>query len=190
MSRGAKFVYLIYAGWFVVIAAGAWLHFPRNRMFLILPMAVYLGALIISFVWMLRDGERLRDRAAIPLAVGLGTAVIAVIVAPRLFDAGFARIMPRYAGVIQQIEAGQVAVGSDPTAITLRNADAKLGYAAWATRASNGVLMVTFFVGGSFPVKHWGYLYSSAGEILEGSFEDSQWPKRRRLREKWFYIAD
>ena len=118
------------------------------------------------------------------------TMVVTRTVSPRLMDAGFARVMPRYTALIQQMESGQIVVSNTPTRVVLSGPDAELAYVVLADRTTNGILTVTFFVGGSFPVKHWGYLYRSSGEDPP----DDWWIKNdwigRRLNNKWFYIFD
>jgi hypothetical protein len=105
-------------------------------------------------------------------------------------DAGFVRIMPRYATVVQQMETGQIVVLNTPTRVVLSGKEAELAYAVWADKATNGTLTVTFFVGGGFPVKHWGYLYRSSGENPPEEWWIKSYWMGRRLNDKWFYIFD
>ena len=104
-------------------------------------------------------------------------------------EVGFTRVMPRYAALVQKMEAGQIVVSNTPTRVVLSAKDADLAYAVWAAKSTNGILTVTFVVGGSFPVKHWGYLYCSSGEVPPGWWEDNDW-MGMPLHDKWFYIFD
>ncbi|MEI7730465.1 MAG: hypothetical protein WCO56_12890 [Verrucomicrobiota bacterium] len=150
----------------------------------------YAAALITSFVWAFVRWRRFRFWSFIPLAICLTAEFLNGIITPRLLVAGFERVAPRYATIIQRIEAGDIAVQTEPMRLNLLPAEAELASATWAEKGTNGVLTVTFFVGGSFPVRHWGYLYSSSGEIKPGSRADEIWPKRKKLRDKWFWIAN
>jgi hypothetical protein len=147
---------------------------------------IWVGSLMCVFIrW-----KHSRFFAFLPLAICLTTDYFGSVISPRLMIAGFESILPRYAAVVDRVERGNVAFPKAEEHVDLSAGNEGLGYVVWADKSSNGVLTVTFIVGGSFPVKHWGYLYSSSGEIIPGSNEDRNWPKRRKLRDKWFWIAD
>ena len=150
--------------------------------------AAYMGAWIASIVCTFFCWRRWRFRALIPLAVCIATDVVTRTVSHPLLEAGFERVMPRYTEIIQQMEVGQILVANTPKRVVLSGKQAELAYAVWADKATNGILTVTFIVGGGFPVKHWVYLYRSSGENPpEAWWIENEW-MGRRLSDKWFYI--
>src|SRR5258705_13712595 len=96
MAHGAKVVYTICALWFLVMLTCAWFHAPRNRLLLILPTAIFAGAFITSVVRIFTQGERLKDRPAIPSVVCIATAVVTLFVGPRIFKGGLGAVLPPY----------------------------------------------------------------------------------------------
>ncbi|MEI9865475.1 MAG: hypothetical protein WDN00_13190 [Limisphaerales bacterium] len=190
MPPTGKIVAAICIVWFLGIAAFDWWQSNLIKL-LTMPVSVaYFGAWIASIVCVFIGWRRWRFRAFIPVAVCMATLVVTNSVSPRLMDAGFARVMPRYTALIQQMDGGQMVVSNISTRVVLSGLDAELAYVVWADRETNGVLTATFFVGGGFPVKHWGYLYRSSGENPPRDW----WIKNdwmgRRLNDKWFYIFD
>src|SRR5438045_987791 len=88
-AQSDKVIYITCALWFLVMVTCAWLHAPRNRLLLFLPMAIFAGAFINSVVRIFTQGERSKYRAAIPAVVCVATAVLAILVVPTVFKAGF-----------------------------------------------------------------------------------------------------
>ncbi len=185
-----KIVAPICVVWFLAVAAFAWWQSNLIKLLTMPVTAAYFGSWIASIVCIFVCWRRWHVRALIPLAICIATAAVTRMVSPRLEDAGFVRVMPRYAALVQQMEAGQIVVSNTPTRVALSAKDADLAYAVWADKTTNGILTVTFFVGGSFPVKHWGYLYCSSGEDPSPEWWIKNEWMGRRLNDKWFYIFD
>lgn len=190
MPPNGKIVAVVCTVW--VIAGAAFDLWQRNAIkLLMLPLNLaYFGLCLGSVVCVFTYFRRWRIRAFIPLAFCIGAALITGTTSPWLMKAGFSRIMPRYAAVVQQIEAGQIVVSNTPVQVALKSNDAELSYAVWADRATNGILSVTFYVGGSFPVKHWGYLYRSPGDDPQPEWWRKNGWMGTRLNNNWFYIFD
>lgn len=189
MRRNARIVFWISGIWSLTMAASAWLHSPTVKMVVMLPTIAFLGAAVTSIAWIFIYGSELGLRAAVPFFVCLGCGVLTAVMSPILLDAGFARVLPRYQRIIDQIEAGRIIVSAKPARIPLSEADSPLAYAVWGEKATDGVLTVTFLVGGTFR-KHWGYRYCSAGNIVSRASSDLQWPSKRQLSDNWFYVSD
>ena len=151
-----KIVAPICVVWFLAIAAFDWWQSNLIKLLTMPVSAAYWGSWIAGIVCIFVCWRRWHIRALIPLAICVATVGVTRMVSPRLMDAGFARVMPRYAALVQQMEAGQIVVSNTPTRVVLSAKDADLAYAVWANKTTNRILTVTFFVGGSFPVKHWG----------------------------------
>src|SRR4051812_28335486 len=111
MPRGAKIVFWICGIWFLVMAGAAFMHSPRLRLFAMLATLAFLGAVLTSIVWVYTYGLPLGIRSGIPLFVCIGSGALSIMVAPLLLDAGFERVMPRYASIVQQVESGPITVG-------------------------------------------------------------------------------
>ena len=176
--------------WFLAVAAFDWWQSNLIKILTMPLSAAYLYSWIASIVCVFACWRRWHIRALVPLAICIATAIVSRTVSHPLMEAGFARILPRYATLVQQMETGQIVVSNTPTRVVLSGKEAELAYAVWADKATNGILTVTFFVGGGFPVKHWGYLYRSSGENPpQAWWIESDW-MGRRLNDKWFYIFD
>ena len=174
----------------LAVFAFDWCQFNVIKL-LTTPVSVaYFGAWIASIVCVFAGWRHWHFRAFIPVAICMATMVVTRSVSPRLMSAGFARVMPRYTALIQQMESGQIVVSNTPTRVVLSGPNAGLASVVWADRTTSGILTVTFFVGGSFPVKHWGYLYRSSGEDPPNDWWIKNAWMGRRLNDKWFYIFD
>jgi hypothetical protein len=173
------------------MAAFDWWQSNLIKIALTLPAtAAYSVSWVASIVCVFARWRRWRFRAFIPLALCIITAIVPGMISHRLMDAGFVRIMPRYSALVQQMETGQIVVSNTPTRVVLSANDVGLAYLVWADKTTNGVLTVTFFVGGGFPNEHWGYLYRSSGENPPQEWWiENDW-MGRRLNDKWFYIFD
>jgi hypothetical protein len=185
----ANIVAAICVAWFLATAAFDWWQTNLIKLFMLPEFVAYLGSWIASIVCIFVCWRRWHVRALIPLAVCIATAGIIRTVSPRLEQAGFERVKPRYAALVQQMEASQIVVSNTPTRVDLSAKDADLAYGVWAEKTTNGVLTVTFFVGGILDY-HWGYLYCSSGEAPPREWWIKNDWSGRRLTDKWFYIFD
>jgi hypothetical protein len=88
------------------------------------------------------------------------------------------------------MESGEISVSTEMDRIPQAILKARMAYAVFAQKETNGVLTVEFLTETGFPVKHSGYLYCSSGTIAPGSAEDRHWPIIHEERPKWFSISD
>jgi hypothetical protein len=190
MPAAGKIIIPICVAWILAVIAFDWWQTNVIKLAIMPVSAAYLISCLASFFGVFCWWRQWRFRSLVPMGICFATMILARTFSPSLMDAGFARVLPRYTAVVQEIESGQIVVSNAPTRVTLPASDATLAYTVWADRSTNGDLTVTFFVGGSFPVKHWGYLYRSSGQNPPPDW----WIKNdwmgRRLADKWFYIFD
>jgi hypothetical protein len=187
--RLQKYVILISALWSALMVA----FFVRTNSALQLVAMVaslfYLMALLASVVHLFAKCRKLRWRSLIPLAVCGAAFLFTVRMARVTRDFLFVRSFPNYEAVVHEIESGAIPISSKASRIS--PAEAQTGaYRVFASRDNKDVLFVEFWTGGGFPVKHSGYLYVSSGVVEPGSFEDSNWPVKRREKAQWFYVSD
>lgn len=190
MSRLGKFVVAVAIIWFIgATAFGS--HRTTVTQLLTLPLVpLLLIAVLAGVVCIFTEWRNRKWRAVVPLA-----ACILSIFASNLFvrcirRALFAYSLPSYEQVVHRIESGEILVSTNRTEIPQATATARLTWAVFAQKNTNGVLTVEFMTEQGFPVKHSGYLYSSSGAIERGSEADSHWPIRNQQRPHWFYISD
>lgn len=187
MSRYAKITTVIAVFW--LIARASYAAKPGlGTVFLCFLLTVsLLASMLAGFIHVFT--QRGRNRwwaAAAVLSSGL-LIYSAPAVSHAIENTLFQQTLPRYEGIIKQMESGIIPVSSELRLLPLLK-DNSL-YAVLAQRDTKGVLTVEFLTDGAFPVKHWGYLYCS-GSIEPHSLAVSRWPKRRELRPHWFRISD
>lgn len=179
---------LVIAGlWFLAFAAFAARPSALTQLF---SMVLTLGLLALGFLSLaliLTRWRQERWRCIVPVGVCALVVVLAPMVHGLIRQFTFQRALPQYQAIIRQMESGEI-----PVTAELRRIPQTAGTGAYAVLAqrTNEVLRVEFLTGGGFPVKHFGYLYSSSGTIEKGSPMDSRWPERREVRPSWFQISD
>ncbi len=189
MSVRGKIIIAASVVWFLVETAyGA----HRRALLQILALPLFLSivvAIVLSFAWVFLGWRQHRWRAAVPFVVCLllcfGSLAAALSIRQRLFDWA----LPSYEAVVQQMQAGTIAITTNWSRIPAAEAQARLVYEVIAQRDTNGVLTVVFFTENSFPARSSGYLYSSSGAIEPSAFRFSGWPTRIQVRPEWFYVS-
>ena len=121
---------------------------------------------------------------SLPLSVPL-LFFLAVRIGGLLRDGLFDRDLPKLERIVQVSES-RVATTGESTRIPVATAD--VSGPVWARRGSDGILTVTIFVGGGFPVKHLAYIYRS-DDTFPAELSKS-WPKMKRRQQKWFEVSD
>ena len=193
MSRAKRYVFVVSIVWCVVSTA---YYAHRGGLLallqlLIIPLSIcFFAAIIISFVCIFTEWRQRRWRSLLPFTACVLSVVVSCVLVQTIRPVIFAWSLPSYEAVIQQIESGKIPVSDKLNLIPQAKFKARLVYAVFAQKDTNGVLSVAFFTEGGFPVKHSGYLYSSSGVVEPGSPADSEWPIRHEVRKKWFYISD
>jgi hypothetical protein len=94
--------------------------------------------------------------------------------------------------VVREIESGELPAGGlEETSPQIEG----LAYMIHVHGDAPGGLMVEFFWGGGFPVKHIAYIYRASGIPPPTSLNWDlkpycEWPGARRLNENWFSAHD
>lgn len=180
--------------WIAAIAFAVLTAFAAHKTTLMqfLSLLIMLALVVIFCVSVVRIFTRWRERrwrALIPLGACISAVLGAMIVGRMARAAIFAWALPSYEHVVSDIESGRISVSDQFNRNPAAERTARLAYAVFAQRKSNGSLFVEFLTEGGFPVKHSGYLYSSS-DHLDDSFIKSRWPIASHLREHWFYVSD
>lgn len=104
-----------------------------------------------------------------------------------LFDLRF----PKYEALVQKIESGKIPISTEGRIIPATNYDSSLAFIIFASRDTNGVLIVDFGYGEAGPPPyHEDYIYISSGTIESNSYLDNRWPSKAKIRDKWFEVAN
>jgi hypothetical protein len=191
MSRLGKFVVTVSVMWFALFTVYAAHRRSITLQLLGIPVTLcFLAAGVISIVCAFSEWRQRRWLSLLPFAVCVLSVVISGAVVRTIRHAIFARSLPSYEAVVQQMVSGSIRVSTNLSPIPQAAPLAHLAYAVLAQKDTNGVLMVEFLTEGGFPVKHSGYLYISSGVVEPGSVAYSRWPIRHEERPRWFYISD
>lgn len=102
----------------------------------------------------------------------------------------FTSRLPFFQSVISDLEHSDAVPSTSLTKVPVPKGARNLVYSILAQRLADGRLAVEFLTGGSFPVKHRGFLFLSSGGIEDFPQMASRWPGREPVRDHWFYIAD
>lgn len=152
---------------------------------LILINMVYCG------IYGFRNRRKLRYAAVTPFALSAGV----FFMAPSLTSAGvhirdiaFVSNIEKYDKFINEMKTGDIQIGERITKIYIPRKYSDLAQVVFAKKNETGEITAEFIIGGGFPVKHSGYLYSSSGIIDEETRE--RWPRRIKVEERWYRISD
>jgi hypothetical protein len=148
----------------------------------------FLLVAILAVVRVFTEWRERRWRAAIPLAVCVFAVIIFIPLGRLVSRAVFAWSLPSYERIVRRIESGSIPVPAQFGEVREAKQEARLAYAVFAGKDTNGVLTVIFFTEKGFPALHSGYLYTSSGELGLGL--QSRLPIREKVRSKWFYVSN
>jgi hypothetical protein len=146
---------------------------------------LFCVAAVFRILW--RWGAR-RGRAVLPLGICLSFILLSPEVGGFIRRYRFARSLTGYERVIHDLESGSIPVSGELQRIP--TAEAHFGHPVLARLGADKVLMVEFLIGGGFPVKHSGYLYSSSTAFESDPVVVRRWPKRRKIQESWYWVSD
>jgi hypothetical protein len=193
MPRSAKtlFAIALFAG-----CAMAFFVAAPTGLSQLISMAALLMVLIalpvtVFRAWRYRASGPLR--AAMPLVACLVAAPIGYSIGGAYRDLDFRyRRLPAYEEVVRKIQSGELPAGTTkevPPEID------RLAYMIHAHDEAPDGLMVEFFWGGGFPVKHSAYIYRASGLPPPTSTNWElkpycEWAGARRLNENWFSASD
>ena len=193
MPRSAKALFLIalFAGcavsFFVAAPTGS------SQLVSVAALLLLLSALPVALFYAWRHRARGSLRAAAPLLACLVAAPIGLSIGGVYRDLDFRyRRLPAYEQIVRKIELGELpgeAVKEMPTEME------GLAYGIHVHEDAPGGLMVVFFWGGGFPVKHSVYIYRASGLPPPTSAKWEMepyyhWPQARRLNANWFAASD
>ncbi len=191
MSPSGKSIVTISLVWFVIFTIYG-CH--RNSTILqLLDMGIsllFLGAFVLGFICIFSEWKQRRWLSLLPFTVCVLSVVVSIEITERVRAIIFIHCLPSYQAVAQEMESGAIPVSTNLSRVPQAVPMAKLAYVVMAQKADNGVLVVEFVTEGGFPVKHSGYLYSSAGAIQPGSVESLRWPAIVPVRTNWFFVTD
>ena len=145
----------------------------------------------LFYAWRHRAGGP--ARAAIPLVACLVAVPIGGALGARYRSLDFEyRRLPAYESVVRKIDSGELTAGAIKE--TPPEIDG-LAYMIHVHDDAPGGLMVEFFWGGGFPVKHLVYIYRASGLPPPTSTNWElksycEWSRPRRLNDNWFAAHD
>lgn len=155
--------------------------FQENLLFQLLFAVSLLGlgvAGILSIVHLKRTWSQVRWRALLPGGFYLFVLISSGAAGLSARDAYFRSIIPELENQIQTYETD----GEFP------ETDWK-GYGISPDTLASGDIVVTFWWGGGFPVKHTALVYCATDEPLE-YFRAGGWNKGYALEEDWYVVKD
>ncbi len=162
-----------------------------NLFILVLPLALVLAsAAIVSLLCILIEWEGRRWRALLPLT----TCIVAVFGCGILIQGArrlvFAWTFPSYERVVARMESGAIPVSTNLQQIPAAETEARWVFDVRAEKDDKGVVKAWFFTEMSFPVKHSGYFYCTAGVSESDTNILSRWPIAEKIRDQWLYVSD
>lgn len=149
--------------------------------------------LLITFVaWMFLLGFLFRKQSQqqrlFKVAVLLAAPLYLFLATPLALSIDnflFARALPRYQKVVDQIKTRSVIPRKG--VVQLPSSDRDLAYRVRAATNKN-IWTITFLVGGGFPVKHKAYIYKSDDKWTNADWRD--WSSYKRRAPYWFEASD
>ena len=103
----------------------------------------------------------------------------------------FTERLAQYEEAVQVMESK---INGEPVFLKGEEVPETYQHLAWWVHAEEDkqdVLVVTFFWGGGFPVKHSAFVYRSDGWLPpKGTDFRREWPFAERINEHWFRVAD
>jgi hypothetical protein len=170
------------------------LQMGGSTQFVILLLALALPLLALAALgaalWRWR---RLGKAAFVPLGAALAGFLLVIgclLLGRWTCDALFWWNLPRYREVVERVRSGGIAVTDKIERLDDPVARSPRCHAVFASREPGGAVIVEFWVGGGFPVKHAGYMYYSRDEIEPESELRRRWPGRRKMAPNWYEIRD
>ena len=154
-------------------------------------MAAFLAAAVLFLACTCRALFRWREQrlkgfiaplmalVAIPLGVAIGHAVR---------DWQFSRDLPRYNAAAAW--ATSRAVPGETAALDLPAEYADLAYIIHVRRDKECGLLIDFFWGGGFPVKHTVRRFASMPSFVEQKQCTKDWARGRKRAENWYELSD
>jgi hypothetical protein len=113
------------------------------------------------------------------------SVVLAFCIGGVLREHLFYRDLPRLKQVVSLVQSGAARVVQGHVMLPSQYND--LASTVHAKHAAKGELIVTFFVGGGFPVKHHCYVYCSSDN---SALVQKDWPIGYRKEKQWFEVND
>lgn len=157
------------------------------QLLLMLSLLVLCGLCLIVFISLFfKQNKPYRIKMIVALLLAPACLFCAGFWGRQIGDYLFARDLPRLKQAVRLIESGAVPIKKGRLELPEQYRD--LAYSVHARRDNLGVLTVTFFVGGGFPVKHQCYLYRANGVLTNAIKED--WPSGFRREKQWFEVHD
>lgn len=156
---------------------------------------VYLFVmLVVSFIAIFKFWEKYSLFSVIPFVILLlcfKAGAISLKAGHNKRENVFAERLPQYEEAVRVMESK---IKGEPVFLKgkeVPEAYHHLAYWIHAEKYGGGVLVVTFFWGGGFPVKHSAFVYRSDGWLPpRGTDFRREWPFAERINENWFRVGD
>jgi len=150
--------------------------------------------LIVSFIALFRFWEKHGLFSIIPFVILLlcfKANAISLKMGHDKRSEVFAELLPQYEEAVRVMESktsgGVVFLKGEEVPEIYRH----LAYWIHAKKDDENVLVVTFFWGGGFPLKHTAFAYRSDGQLPpKGTDFRREWPFTERINENWFRVGD
>jgi len=150
--------------------------------------------LIVSFIAIFRFWERHNFFGVIPFVILLLCFKASAISLKTGHDKRLAVFTERLAQYEEAVQVMQSKINGEPVFLKGEEVPETYQHLAWwihAEEDKQDVLVVTFFWGGGFPVKHSAFVYRSDGWLPpKGTDFRREWPFAERINEHWFRVAD
>lgn len=153
---------------------------------LLVPVLFVLWLITLMQYLIGREGP---DRRVKGVAAALAPAALlsAVLLSWPLRTYYFHRDLPRMQKIVQALENGTLAIKQERP-VGLSEQQKSFAYSIQAYRDKTNALTVTFYVGGSFPVKHHAYLYRSDDTLTPEMTQD--WVHGTKRAPRWYEVSD
>ena len=156
-----------------------------TMLFAVLLFVPWLAVLITALSLSHRD-QHYRMPSAVVLILAPASLFVALFVGSHIRDYLFYRDLPRLKEMVTLIKDGSLQTRNERIEIPDRYKG--LAYSIHSDSTANGGLMVTFFVGSGFPVKHLCYVYRSDDAMTDDMKDD--WHIIHRREKHWFEVSD
>jgi hypothetical protein len=102
----------------------------------------------------------------------------------------FALDLPTYEAIVARRDVQELAPGTKLDPLTLSESESAGIYRAGAERTADGTLLVETWNGSGWPVRHFGYLYTSSGTMPEAAGVRERIFSHYRVRPHWLRLVD
>jgi hypothetical protein len=156
----------------------------------LLMVVPYLGATLLAMFVLARSWRAPNWRSAIPLACCLAVLPAAVPAGDAARELRFALDLPTYEAIVARRDVQELAPGTRLDPLTLSDSESSGVYLAGAERMADGTLLVEIWNGSGWPVRHFGYLYTSSGTMPEGARVRERIFSHYQARPHWLRLVD